>query len=1243
MPAAVAIVGAIVAGATLAVTVIAQSAILSTIALMALDAGVRKLFGAKPPSIDTDLMRAVTLKSAIEHRTIIYGEVATGGVLNYFNASGTDNKDLWTVVAYAGHHCNDMTAIFLDDRFISAADISSWSEGSTGKTVEAGDYFIDGQGYVKLYKHLGGDAQTANTALIAAVAEWTDTEDGEQVGYGIIKLTIADESQKIFENGSPQNFRALWEGKDNIYDPLLQYVGGTVTQSTVDQSNPSFQAYTTNPILATSDYCVDARVGFSIPAARINWQTILDEAAYCDRQVATSTTDVTENRFTCNALLSTGNAHDENILSLLTACNGRMGYKNGLFFIRAGRYGVGPTLIDNGTFPDTTGWTKQGNGTMAAPSGQLLLTNTAGGNVMGVTPVTTVVGNIYALTAWSRTSSNEADNYQLLKSDNADGSAPDVTNTITTEDAQLRIEFAATATTSYIGLKLNSTTDTLTAEFDDVEMYLVSETLVDESWMRDDLGVYPSLSKDARFNNARGFYSSRDEQWKKVEAMEVRNTAFESRDNSERIYESFDLPATNHEDEAQRILHKLIQQTDEQKTIQMPCNYKALQVAVHDFVHVSIAELNFASKVFRVVNIDIAENDGVDLTLTEDSIDGYQDPDLADYTTRTPGGISFGSFEVPDPTAATVTAKEGGNLVEWVSPVATYYDVVEVYAHTANVFGSATKIHEGRGSSFLHKLDLGELRFYWVRARWSEEFSTEVPTSPTSSQALNTLSDTATNFDGRNDRDGSAITAPVVAGDGSAIDHVVATSGDADISFEWGWGGSEPDIDGFLIYQRQSTSASSYNFGATAAEETIVSVPADRRHFFLYGVPIDKYYTFGVQAFRVVDPDVAASGLILTSIIQPALGSEDPFQPASSVAFSGDVTGTVNSIDAAVVTAGAALGDTSSQATGVADNADVTIDNTMGAVKSWVFTSDNDEWVPAGATLTHQGDGTTLYESTSTDPKITSQPDLVIEGAADFKLRARVKRKAGSNDNFICFYSTSGHGFSGSFIKTITTTTVIDEFIILEWDMSDLTAGGNDWITNTITRLRIDLGTTTSDDFVIDWISVGRDSSPAATINTKDLLGDTFDLSGNFTIVKAASLPINLWQIDIDGSTPVSLASNTTFTFDEAGTYLVSFALAGSVFPDQGTNDDEAFLAEIWIEVDAGGGFTRIAGGDANEAGFSPTNSATSRSASWTATRIIDASAGDDMKIMTRGVLSSGTVASSTSYLSILKLEQIRG
>lgn len=165
----------------------------------------------------------------------------------------------------------------------------------------------------------------------------------------------------------------------------------------------------------------------------------------------------------------------------------------------------------------------------------------------------------------------------------------------------------------------------------------------------------------------------------------------------------------------------------------------------------------------------------------------------------------------------------------------------------------------------------------------------------------------ATNFNANNDRNSTTPTAPTIASDGTAIDHVINTDGSADISFEWSYTVSDTynaanNIDGFIVYVRSSASAGSYTFGTTPVDETTYYLPREKRAFILPAGAANRYYNFGVRAYRMVDTDISAAGIIYSSIIQSTGVGENPYQPSSSVAFAGDITGTINSVAVTTVT-----------------------------------------------------------------------------------------------------------------------------------------------------------------------------------------------------------------------------------------------------------------------------------------------------------------------------------------------------
>jgi len=173
---------------------------------------------------------------------------------------------------------------------------------------------------------------------------------------------------------------------------------------------------------------------------------------------------------------------------------------------------------------------------------------------------------------------------------------------------------------------------------------------------------------------------------------------------------------------------------------------------------------------------------------------------------------------------------------------------------------------------------------------------------------LSAVNSSAVNFDGRNDRNPSAVLAPTIASDGTAIDHTTNTDGSVDVSFEWSWAGSEGDIDGFIITAYSATTGAAYTLGTTPAAESEYFVPASKRALIGYGYPADHYYRLGVQAYRIVDPDINAAGIIRSTRVIPSLGAENPYQPAANVAFAGNITGTVGGVAAVTLTTQASNG-----------------------------------------------------------------------------------------------------------------------------------------------------------------------------------------------------------------------------------------------------------------------------------------------------------------------------------------------
>jgi phage minor structural protein len=229
----------------------------------------------------------------------------------------------------------------------------------------------------------------------------------------------------------------------------------------------------------------------------------------------------------------------------------------------------------------------------------------------------------------------------------------------------------------------------------------------------------------------------------------------------------------------------------------------------------------------------------------------------------------------------------------FVSQPTPPYDVGDLWANGQSVYRCKTAKVSGQTYSSSDWELVGDVT----------SLNTANNTANVGNQPATTVATAVSNFNARNDRKSTPPANPIVATDGSAIDHTINTDGSADISFEWSFNGTGDayDIDGFIVYVYQSTNSSPYSFGTSTSEEQVFYVAPDKRSLILYGVPADKYYTFGVQAYRIVDQDIDNNGILKSSIVKSTASGENPYRPSSNIAFSGDITGTINGINAATV------------------------------------------------------------------------------------------------------------------------------------------------------------------------------------------------------------------------------------------------------------------------------------------------------------------------------------------------------
>ncbi len=94
----------------------------------------------KQPQIsDTLTSRALAAVGGTEPKRIVYGETAFAAHIAYLNTAGDSLQDLYKVIVFAGHECEDITDVYFDDTLIPEADIDYGAGGG----IVTGGIFVN--------------------------------------------------------------------------------------------------------------------------------------------------------------------------------------------------------------------------------------------------------------------------------------------------------------------------------------------------------------------------------------------------------------------------------------------------------------------------------------------------------------------------------------------------------------------------------------------------------------------------------------------------------------------------------------------------------------------------------------------------------------------------------------------------------------------------------------------------------------------------------------------------------------------------------------------------------------------------------------------------------------------------------------------------------------------------------------------------------------------------------------------
>jgi len=247
--------------------------------------------------------QVTTRGSALDHQ-IVYGRMRVGGAIVYDKTTGTNNKFLHRVIAFAGHEVESFDEVYINDEVLTL-------DGS-GEVTAPSKY----AGKIRVNTHLGSPDQEADSDLVDEDPSWTNEHRLRGIAYLYIRLQF---DQNAFPNGVP-DITATIKGK-KVYDPRTD---------TTEWSD--------NPALCLRDYLSEG-YGLAEADANIDDAIVSTAADVCDETDTVSG----EKRYTCNGAFVTQVTPIEILNDMLTSMGGLLWYAQGEWRMKPAYY-VAPTL-----------------------------------------------------------------------------------------------------------------------------------------------------------------------------------------------------------------------------------------------------------------------------------------------------------------------------------------------------------------------------------------------------------------------------------------------------------------------------------------------------------------------------------------------------------------------------------------------------------------------------------------------------------------------------------------------------------------------------------------------------------------------------------------------------------------------------------------------------------------------------------------------------------------------------------
>jgi len=314
----------VIGGITVATVVgYAAATIVTSYAINALTKKAQKKAQAAAASVQAAQKGYGTNINAVapaSDHAIIYGQQRVGGVI-FYRSITDDQKYLHTLLALAGHECEEIGTIYADNVALTL-DGNGFVTNDAFQIKDAAGSVVNSA--IRINKHLGSNNQSADTDLVAEDGAWTTAHQAKGIAYIYIR---AEFDTSIFPQGLPI-FSAIVKGK-KVYDPRT-----------------SATAWSANAALCLRDYLVsDYGLGVDTSINEVNDTVFSAAANVCDENVTLSGGG-TEKRYTVNGSFVTSLPPDDIITDLVASMAGTIFWSQGQWGVKAGEFTSSVLALD---------------------------------------------------------------------------------------------------------------------------------------------------------------------------------------------------------------------------------------------------------------------------------------------------------------------------------------------------------------------------------------------------------------------------------------------------------------------------------------------------------------------------------------------------------------------------------------------------------------------------------------------------------------------------------------------------------------------------------------------------------------------------------------------------------------------------------------------------------------------------------------------------------------------------------